>query len=73
MTWSRYDRYCKDQYVAPEQPEEFPTKGVSTNSMSAQMSPLFFTWSGNMLSWYARNAAAQLNASGTTYYYCAIG
>ena len=49
------------------------TKGVSTNSMSAQMSPLFFTWSGNMLSWYARNAAAQLNASGTTYYYCAIG
>ena len=25
VTWSKRDRYCKDQYAAPEQPEEFPT------------------------------------------------
>ena len=30
MTWSRYDRYCKDQYVALEQPEKFPTMPVKT-------------------------------------------
>ncbi len=31
VTWSKYDRYCKDQYVAPEQPEEFPTMPVQSS------------------------------------------
>lgn len=30
VTWSRRDSYCKDQYVFPEQPEEFPTATVKT-------------------------------------------
>ena len=28
VTWSRRDRFCKDQYAALEQPEEFPTSPV---------------------------------------------
>ena len=31
VTWSRYDRYCKDQYAVPEQPEEFPTMPVQSS------------------------------------------
>ena len=30
VTWSKRDRYCKDQYVNPEQPEEFPTSAIRT-------------------------------------------
>ena len=30
VTWSRRDSFCKDQYVFPEQPEEFPTAAVKT-------------------------------------------
>lgn len=38
----------------------------------------YFTWSGNALQWYATassemDASCQLNNSGTTYYYTAIG
>jgi len=29
VTWSRYDRCCRDQYVR-EQPEEYPTMPVKT-------------------------------------------
>ena len=28
MTWSKRDRFCKDQYAALVQPEEFPTMPV---------------------------------------------
>ena len=28
VTWSKRDRFCKDQYAALEQPEEFPTMPV---------------------------------------------
>ena len=28
VTWSRRDSFCHDQYVKPEQPEEFPTAPV---------------------------------------------
>jgi transposase len=31
VTWSKYDRYCKDQFVALEQPEEFPTMPVKSS------------------------------------------
>jgi transposase len=30
VTWSKQDRYCKDQYANPEQPEEFPTAAIHT-------------------------------------------
>lgn len=30
VTWSKQDRYCKDQYANPEQPEEFPTAVIHT-------------------------------------------
>ena len=30
VTWSRRDRFCADQYVTVEQPEEFPTAPVKT-------------------------------------------
>lgn len=30
VTWSRRDSFCKDQYVLPDQPEEFPTAEVKT-------------------------------------------
>lgn len=30
VTWSKKDRYCKDQYANPEQPEEFPTVAIHT-------------------------------------------
>ncbi len=30
VTWSKRDRFCKDQYAALEQPEEFPTMPVKT-------------------------------------------
>jgi transposase len=30
VTWSKQDRYCKDQYANPEQPEEFPTATIHT-------------------------------------------
>lgn len=30
VTWSRRDSFCKDQYVLPNQPEEFPTAEVKT-------------------------------------------
>jgi hypothetical protein len=30
VTWSRRDSFCKDQYVIPNQPEEFPTAAVKT-------------------------------------------
>ena len=32
MTWSKRDRFCKDQYAVPEQPEEFPTAPVKTQA-----------------------------------------
>ena len=28
VTWSKRDRFCKDQYVMLQQPEEFPTAPV---------------------------------------------
>lgn len=28
VTWSKRDCFCKDQYVTPQQPEEFPTSPV---------------------------------------------
>lgn len=28
VTWSKRDRFCVDQYVLPEQPEEFPSMPV---------------------------------------------
>lgn len=28
VTWNKRDRFCKDQYAALEQPEEFPTMSV---------------------------------------------
>lgn len=31
------------------------------------------TWSGNTLQWYSSSAISQMNTSGTTYYYVAIG
>ena len=31
VTWSRRDRFCKDQYVTLGQPEEFPTATVQTS------------------------------------------
>lgn len=30
VTWSKRDRYCKDQYVLPGQPEELPSMPVKT-------------------------------------------
>ena len=30
VSWSKRDRFCSDQYAAPEQPEEFPTALVKT-------------------------------------------
>ena len=30
VTWSRKDSFCHDQYVKPEQPEEFPTAPVKS-------------------------------------------
>ncbi len=30
VTWAKEDRYCKDQYAVPDQPEEFPTAPVHT-------------------------------------------
>lgn len=30
VTWSKRDRYCKDQYAALSQPEEYPTMPVKT-------------------------------------------
>ena len=30
VTWSKRDRFCKDQYTAMEQPEEFPSMPVKT-------------------------------------------
>ena len=30
VTWSKRDRFCSDQYAAPDQPEEFPTALVKT-------------------------------------------
>ena len=32
VTWSKRDRFCKDQYAVPEQPEEFPTAPVKTKA-----------------------------------------
>ena len=32
VTWSKRDRFCKDQYAVPEQPEEFPTAPVKTQA-----------------------------------------
>jgi len=31
VTWSRKDRYCEDQYLKVDSPEEFPTMPVKTN------------------------------------------
>ena len=30
VTWSKYDRFCDDQYAIQGQPEEFPTAPVKT-------------------------------------------
>ena len=30
VTWSKRDRYCTDQYVSMNQPEEFPSVPVKT-------------------------------------------
>ena len=30
VTWSKRDRYCKDQYILPDQPEEHPSMPVKT-------------------------------------------
>ena len=32
VTWSKCDRFCKDQYAVPQQPEEFPTAPVKTQA-----------------------------------------
>ena len=32
VTWSKRDRFCKDQYADPGQPEEFPTAPVKTQA-----------------------------------------
>ena len=32
VTWSKRDRFCKDQYAVLEQPEEFPTMPVKTQA-----------------------------------------
>ena len=31
VTWSKRDRFCKDQYIPYDQPEEFPTMPVQTS------------------------------------------
>jgi hypothetical protein len=38
ITWSRQDRFCKDQYLQ-EQPEEFPTMPVRTTIKQLSRSP----------------------------------
>lgn len=40
---------------------------------SSQVQSVILTWSGNTISWYGSSAAIQLNESGSTYYYVAIG
>ena len=44
------------------------------NQATTTTNPLYLTWSNNSVSWYSTlNAMAQLNNSGTTYNYIAIG
>ena len=44
VRWSKEDRYCKDRYVNPEQPEEFPTAAIHTEirKLSSPVSNLSF-------------------------------
>lgn len=36
VTWSRHDSFCKDQYAAPDQPEEHPSVPVRTQLQMIQ-------------------------------------
>jgi hypothetical protein len=44
VTWNKQDRFCTDQYVAAQQPEEFPTAPVQSHivMLSEPVSSLSF-------------------------------
>lgn len=47
--------------------------GIGAVSSGASSLNLDISWEYNALSWYGRDAERQMNVSGTTYYYFALG